>query len=201
MAYPVMIAANPTKVQRKMTEHIDKTIADLQQKLREQEEEAIKTKQLINLLCEHAGRQAIYAGSELDSNSNNVSISCDEFYGQPLAAAMRSILEKRKLTGNGPASPRELYDSLLEGGYLFDTDIVENRLTGVRVSLRKSSRVFHRLPDGKRYGLLDWYPKAKKQSNKNEANIPRCDEAEEKVTVENTNDDSETQNDGGEQEL
>tara|TARA_R110002096_G_scaffold82336_4_gene191627 strand:- start:290 stop:805 length:516 start_codon:yes stop_codon:yes gene_type:complete len=153
-----------------MTEHIDKTVSDLQLKLKDQEEQVVKTKQLINLLCEHAGRGPIYAESELDTNSKNVSIASDEFYGQPLATAMRSILEKRKAMGNGPATPRELYDSLLHGGYLFETDIEENRLIGVRVSLRKSSKIFHKLPDGKRYGLLEWYPKAKKQSVKNDSN-------------------------------
>lgn len=149
-----------------MSDHIDKTIAELQLTLARQEQEVIKTKQLINLLCGHAGRQPIYASADLESDSNTVAIASDEFYGQPLATAMRKILEKRKASGNGPATPRELYTSLLEGGYAFDTDVEENRLIGIRVSLRKSTKIFHRLPDGKRYGLLEWYPKAKRQSDK-----------------------------------
>lgn len=142
-----------------MSAHIKQTIIDLQAKLKAQEDEVIKTKQLINLLCEHTGLPPIYADSALAPASSGVSIRADEFYGQPLATAIRSILEKRKLADRGPATPREIYDALVEGGYKFDTDSEPNRLIGVRVSLRKSSAIFHRLPDGKRYGLLEWYPK------------------------------------------
>lgn len=130
--------------------------------------QVVKTKQLINLLCEHSGKPKIYQDADLDSGTQSASVASDEFYGRPLGTSLRSILEKRKLAGNGPATPRELYDILIEGGYQFDTEVEQNRLTSVRISLRKSSRVFHRLPDKKRYGLLEWYPAAKKQGAKDD---------------------------------
>jgi len=149
-----------------MSDHINQTIADLQVKLQEQERVVTSTKLAINTLCEIASKPPIYPNAGEETAGVSLSIASDEFYGKPLAAAMRTILEKRKLGGNGPASPRELYDALLEGGYLFDTEVEQNRLTGVRVSLRKSSKIFHRLPDKKRYGLLEWYPAAKRQASK-----------------------------------
>lgn len=151
-----------------MDSNIDGVIADLQKKLAEQEAAVIQSKQLINLLCTQYGRDPIYRDADLQPNAGLQSFSSDEFYGQPLAASMRKILDLRKATGSGPATPRELYDALVAGGYAFDTDNEQNRLTGVRVSLRKSSRIFHRLPDGKQYGLLEWYPKAKRAKNKSD---------------------------------
>ncbi len=148
-----------------MSDHIDRTIADLQGKLKEQEDAVTKTKQLINLLCEQVGRPSIYKDAEMKSSSVGQSFAQDEFYGQPLAGAVKKILQRRKEAGNGPATPREIYDTLVSGGYAFETDHEQNRLTGLRISLRKASTTFHRLPDGKTYGLLEWYPKAKKQKS------------------------------------
>lgn len=149
-----------------MAADIDSVIADLQTKLADQEAEVIKSKELINLLCSQYGRNPIYPDTELDQSSSTTSFAPDEFYGQSLSGSMRKILEQRKSTGLGPATPREIYDVLVDGGYAFDTENEQNRLTGIRVSLRKSSMIFHRLPDGKRYGLLDWYPKAKRRQHR-----------------------------------
>lgn len=149
-----------------MATEIDNVIVDLQSKLAAQEAEVVKSKQLINLLCAQYDRQPLYPDSELAQSTTSTSFATDEFYGQSLGGSMKKILEQRKAVGLGPATPREIYDVLVEGGYAFDTDNEQNRLTGVRVSLRKSSGIFHRLPDGKRYGLLEWYPKAKRKQNK-----------------------------------
>lgn len=149
-----------------MDPNIDGVIADLQVKLKQQEDEVAKTKQLINLLCNQYGRNPIYPDAESNQLSCIKTFAADEFYGQPLAGSIRKILEYRKVTGLGPATPRDVYEALLQGGYSFDTNDEQNRLTGIRISLRKGSSIFHRLPDGKRYGLLEWYPKAKRRQNK-----------------------------------
>lgn len=151
-----------------MNSNIDGVIADLQKKLTEQETAVIQSKQLINLLCTQYGRDPIYKDADLAPSSGTQAFASDEFYGQPLAGSMRKILEHRKATGLGPATPREIYDTLVSGGYAFETDNVQNRLIGIRVSLRKSSGTFHRLPEGKQYGLLEWYPKAQRAKNKND---------------------------------
>lgn len=144
-----------------MAEHIEKTIADLQSRLKEQEEVVNKTKVMINQLCEITGKRPLYSELEFGTTSQPQNISSDQFYGQPLNKSMRSILEMRKAIGNGPSTPKEIYEALIEGGYAFETENVQNRLTTVRTALRKSSTVFHPLPDKKRYGLLSWYPNAK----------------------------------------
>lgn len=90
----------------------------------------------------------------------SLSIRSDQFYGQPLAAAIRTILEMRRKQERGPATVNEIYGALIEGGFAFDTRNDENAKRGLRVSLTKNSVTFHKLPNGK-YGLLDWYPGAK----------------------------------------
>jgi len=144
-----------------MADHIEKTIADLQSRLKEQEEVVNKTKVMINQLCEIMGKRPLYSELEFETSSQSQHIASDQFYGQPLTKSIRAILEMRKAVGNGPSTPKEIYEALIEGGYAFETENVQNRLTTVRAALRKSSSVFHPLPDKKRYGLLAWYPNAK----------------------------------------
>jgi hypothetical protein len=66
----------------------------------------------------------------------------------------------RKSAGLGPATPREIYDALIQGGYQFETKNEQVALVSLRSNLRKNSRMFHKLPNGQ-YGLLSWYPNAK----------------------------------------
>ena len=90
-----------------MDTEIEKVISDLQAKLAEQEAEVKNSKQLINLLCSQYGRSPIYTDAELQPTSHAKTFASDEFYGQPLAGSMRKILEQRKATGLGPATPRK----------------------------------------------------------------------------------------------
>jgi len=153
-----------------MSEHIEKTLGELQSKLADQEESVIQTKKLMNLLCEHSGKPPMFQDADLSVSGKNIAIQSDQFYGKKLITAAREILEIRKATNLGPATPREIYDTLIEGGYAFETDNEANRLTGLRISIRKASAIFHRLPDGKRYGLLVWYKKVKKPKSNQENN-------------------------------
>lgn len=158
-----------------MSTDADGVIADLQAKLAPLEAEVIEKKKLINLLCSQYGREPIYNDAALSVTQAVQPFKSDEFYGKPLSGCMRKILEHRKLSGGeGPATPRDIYQALIAGGFEFEAKNEQNALTGMRISLRKSSRIFHRLPDGKRYGLLEWYPKAKTSKSK-------PDEAEEDI--------------------
>jgi hypothetical protein len=87
-------------------------------------------------------------------------VRSDEFYGQPLATAIRAVLEKRKGAGIGPAAVRDIYDTLGSGGFKFEAKDEDNAIRGLRQSLTKNSSTFHKLPNGL-YGLLEWYPNAK----------------------------------------
>ncbi|MCK4705812.1 MAG: hypothetical protein KAT90_10045 [Gammaproteobacteria bacterium] len=157
-----------------MSDHFEQTIAELQKKLQVQEAEVIKSKDMINRLCEFAGKPAIYADADLNTAPVITSIQTDEFYGQPLAKSVRNVLEMRKVSNLGPATVKEIYETLMHGGYRFETTNAQNAQRGLRISLAKNVAVFHKLPNG-RFGLLSWYPgiKLKKtttQTNNNEVN-------------------------------
>jgi hypothetical protein len=146
-----------------MREEFRPAIEALQKDLAEHERKANETKGTINRLCELAGEAPMYADIGNQSQPTITSIKGDTFYGKVLTTAAREYLEMRKGAGLGPATPREIYEALRKGGFAFDTKIENNAITGVRATLRKNSSIFHRLPgDGGEYGLLAWYPRAKK---------------------------------------
>lgn len=144
-----------------MSDHIQQTIADLQAKLSEQESAVVKTKRLINQLCEMSGAPPMYQDTEIhESGGLALSIQGDQFYGQPLSTCIRQILEMRKALRQGPATVNEIYADLTRGNYQFETKSEDNAKRGLRISLTKNTAIFHKLPNGK-FGLLEWYPNAK----------------------------------------
>ena len=144
-----------------MREEFKPAIAALQSDLQDIERKAAETKRAINRLCELAGAPAMYAVTDTDSSRPSVTtLRNDQFYGKVMNTAAREYLEMRKAANLGPATPREIYEALVSGGFKFDTKIEVNAITGLRQILRKNSSIFHRLPHGA-YGLLAWYPNAK----------------------------------------
>lgn len=123
----------------------------------------------INVLREKAGLPprpasgppaAIPAGST-STSGHNVPIKHDAFYGKRMGTAVREYLEMRKKVGFGPVKPREIFDALRAGGFLFETKDEHIALVSLRNMLRKNSAMFAKLPNGT-YGLAAWYPNAKK---------------------------------------
>jgi hypothetical protein len=91
-------------------------------------------------------------------------IKPDTFYGKKMQTAVREYLEMRKLAAGGatnPATPREIFTAITQGGFQFDTKDETGALIGLRALLRKRTMFFHKLPSGT-YGLTAWYPDAKK---------------------------------------
>jgi DNA-directed RNA polymerase delta subunit len=70
------------------------------------------------------------------------------------------VLERRQIANVGPATVNEIYDSLVAGGYNFQTKNDDYAKRNLYTTLTKNSSVFHRLPNGL-WGLLEWYPDAK----------------------------------------
>lgn len=93
-------------------------------------------------------------------------IKPDTFYGKKLQTAVREYLEMRHHAAGGtdPATPREIYDAITNGGYQFDAKTTDIAMVGLRALLRKRTAFFHKLPNGT-YGLTSWYPDAKKPKN------------------------------------
>jgi hypothetical protein len=87
-------------------------------------------------------------------------LRADQFYGRVLTTAAREYLEMRNSANLGPATPREIFSALSDGGFKFETKNEDNAITNIRATLRKNSSIFHRLPNNE-YGLLSWYPNAK----------------------------------------
>lgn len=90
-------------------------------------------------------------------------IKSDTFYGKKLQTAVREFLEMRYSAARGtdPATPRQIYDAITQGGFTFDVKDEANALVGLRALLRKRTAFFHKLPNGT-YGLTAWYPDAKR---------------------------------------
>jgi hypothetical protein len=136
-------------------------IAALQAELADLDRKSCELKSTINVLCKHAGQPELYANIKSETGTATVAgIKADTFYGKVIATAAREYLEMRKASNLGPATPREIYEALVEGGYQFEAKSKDIAMVGLRSNLRKNSKTFHRLPNGQ-YGMLSWYPNAK----------------------------------------
>jgi hypothetical protein len=137
------------------------TIEVLGKRIRTKEEEVNELKALVNKLCSEAGVAVRYANIA-KAGAAVGDIQADAYYGQNLTAAIRDYLERRKASGLSAASVSEIYQAIRDGGYKFDTKSELNAKIGVGNALRKTSAIFHRLPNGE-YGLLAWYPGIKER--------------------------------------
>src|SRR4051794_25456766 len=89
-------------------------------KLRDQEAQVAKTKNAVNALCDVAGMPLMFADVD-GATTTTGQFRADQFYAQPLAAVVREILTARKAQGLSAASVNDLYDTMLSGGYKFDS--------------------------------------------------------------------------------
>lgn len=139
---------------------VAETIEKLSAEIASDEAATRKKKETVNTLCTVIGRPPAYA-IEAAATSIPTSIRSDQFYGQPLASAVRTILEMRKQRGLGAATNNEIYEALTAGGYEFDTKSEDIARKSLRNSIAKNTALFHKLPNGQ-FGLLSWYPNVKK---------------------------------------
>jgi|SRR5882672_3389028 len=146
------------------------TIESLTNRATAKEEEANKLKKLVNELCAEAGIQSRFL--HIQEAGGATTIRSDQFYGLSLTAAIRSYLEIRKARNLGAATITDIFRAIKEGGYKFSTKTDEIARIVVASALRKTSSIFHRLPNGQ-YGLLSWYPSAKAPPENNGAGVSR----------------------------
>lgn len=143
-----------------MSKTVDQVISELAAEITSDEAALRKKKETVNTLCGAVGRPPAYA---LESASSVVptQIRSDQFYGQPLAGSVRTILEMRRAQNLGAATIKEIFESLTKGGYEFDTKSDDIAQKSLRNSLAKNTALFHKLPNGQ-FGLVSWYPNVKK---------------------------------------
>jgi hypothetical protein len=142
-----------------MTKTLDQAIDEIVAEIGKLEAEIRDKKKTVNTLCGVAGRDEMFM---LDAPEASVPtrIRPDQFYGQPLATAVRTILEMRKAQNLGAATVKEIFETLTAGGYTFNTKSDDVAHASLRNSLAKNTVTFHKLPNG-RFGMLSWYPNAK----------------------------------------
>jgi hypothetical protein len=143
-----------------MSKTVDQVISELAAEITADEASLRKKKETVNTLCGAVGRPPAYA-LESSTTALPTQIRSDQFYGQPLAGSVRTILEMRRAQNLGAATNREIYDSLMAGGYEFDTKSEDIAQKSLRNSLAKNTALFHKLPNGQ-FGLLAWYPNVRK---------------------------------------
>jgi hypothetical protein len=140
---------------------LEKDLADL-------ERQANGLLQSINLLREKSGLPSRTGGWQLaqaqdgaGSGSATIKLHSDTFTGKKLGSAVREYLEMRKRAGgDSPATSREIFDALKEGGFSSGAKDDATGLVVLRTMLRKNTVMFAKLQNGK-YGLRAWYPNLK----------------------------------------
>jgi hypothetical protein len=92
------------------------------------------------------------------TNSGSITLHSDSFTGKKLASASREYLLMRKASGqDAPATSREIFDALKQGGFVSGAKDDATSLVVLRTMLRKNTTTFAKLQNGK-YGLRQWYP-------------------------------------------
>jgi hypothetical protein len=92
------------------------------------------------------------------SHSGHMPIQSDTFTGKKLGSAVRQFLEMRKAGGgDAPATTREIFDALKEGGFVSGAKDEATGMVVLRTMLRKNTTMFVKLHNGK-IGLRAWYP-------------------------------------------
>lgn len=152
-----------------VSEHVLRTVGDLEKTLKSKVDEVRQIKRMINDLCRMASLPLRYAVEEESDGMGQLgSIKPDSFYGRPLATVIREYLQMRRGSGQSAATVNEIHEALKLGGYEFETKDEDNAKRGLRASLSKNP-IFHQLPNGQ-YGLSEWYPKAKKKQQEEAQN-------------------------------
>lgn len=139
-----------------MADHFAATIQAVVADIEAKEAEVRRQKQLVNLLCEQAGQEPRYTGVDEQPKSSALQFRGDEFFNQPLNRAIRNYLDRRHKADLGPATPEQILEALIAGGYDGFSENEAEALNSLKISLGKSSHTFVKLQNGK-YGIKDWY--------------------------------------------
>ena len=114
----------------------------------------------LNVLREEAGllphAPSLAGDGGVQGPATSLDIKPDTFFGKRQHTAIREYLEMRYAHNLGPATPREIYDALLKGGFRYDAK-EERTAVGLRSLLRRRTNVFVKVADTGAYGLVSRY--------------------------------------------
>jgi len=152
-----------------MSDHLLRTVAEMEAEVAIKEIELLQLKTMINFLCARAGVPGKFEESALAPTAprESATIAPDRFHGRKLNTAITDYLSTRKsMNPNaGPAAAEEIHAVLLQGGYTFDQSKKDEQLHSLKTSLGKSSHTFRKLPNGT-YGLSEWYERTPKRTKR-----------------------------------
>lgn len=163
-----------------MSDHLVRTIADMERKITEQERQVVELKRSVNVLCSMAGIAPKYDNvtDPTAIGAQSATIKGDQFVNKPLNSAVKDYLSLRRSSGlDGPAAAEEIHSALEQGGFEFESRDKTVAMNSLKISLGKSSHTFKRLPNGK-YGLNEWYDIKPRAIKKKTADTPGEEESE-----------------------
>ena len=185
---------NPAGVFQPAIDALEKDLADL-------ERQANGLLSSINLLREKSGLPprpgGFPTGDGVGGTSNvthasQLKIHSDSFTGKKLGSAAREYLSMRKSAGgDAPATSREIFEALKEGGFQSGAKDDATALVVLRTMLRKDTKGFAKLSNGK-YGLRSWYPNLRVPKEQNKSSSVEESPSDETATDEDVSDENET---------
>ncbi|MCC6946883.1 MAG: hypothetical protein IT539_03865 [Bradyrhizobiaceae bacterium] len=172
-------------------DELEKELEKIEKDIAEAERQANGLRDTINVLRAKAGlpprpegigRVAASPSPAPEGGGPSPKIRHDSFFGKKMGTATREYLEMRQESAGGtsPAKPREIFDALKLGGFVFETKDDNVAIISLRNMLRKNTQMFQKLPNGT-YGLRSWYPGARKPKNTSVENASGDDEETEDV--------------------
>jgi hypothetical protein len=138
-----------------MARHL--SVEDMLGIIRDKEAELRELKRAANTFLKAMGEEPAFTLEEWTGREGARTVKPDQFFGRPLATAVREFLDFK----GQAASVEEIVDALEAGGFDFKTN-PENRHRNVAISLAKNTPVFVKLPNGT-FGLRNMYPDLKKE--------------------------------------
>ncbi|MFN0115619.1 MAG: hypothetical protein ACKVPY_13175 [Paracoccaceae bacterium] len=141
-------------------------IRRMQRDIADDEADIAARKKMVNVLCGYAGVPPLYQVTEVERSLDVSQLRRDQFFGVPLASAVKEFLKMRgdpKAGGMGAATVNEIFAALQSGGFHFETKNDDNSKRALRISLAKNVAAFRKVPGGAEgaFGLAEWYPSAK----------------------------------------
>lgn len=126
------------------------------------EEEVSKHKGLVNTLCALEKEPPLYPDVDRQtSTSAQASFRPDQFFGQPMATAVKEVLQQRFARNAGAISLDDLFATLKAGGFEFDNANEQIAKRNLAITVSKNP-AFMKVPSNGHIGLAEWYPNAKR---------------------------------------